>query len=515
MRKVREVLRLKWGMGLSGRKIADSLNVGRESVKNYTGRAKVAGLSWPLPEDLGDVELEAMLYPLEAGQKVDDRAVPDWSEVHKELKAKKRTGVTLKLLWHEYLEVHPDGYGYSRFCDLYRKWRGTIDVEMRQEYKAGEKLFVDYAGQTVPVVDRQTGEVRDAEVFVGSSGASNYLYAEATWTQTLPDWIGSHVRLFDYMGGVHEMVIPDQLKSGVTKACRYDPDLNRTYAEMAEHYGTAVIPARPGEPRDKAKVEEGVQCVERWCLAPLRHRTFFSLKEVNHALWECLEALNARPFQKLPGSRKSVFDEMERHLLKPLPEVPYEFATWKIARVNVDYHVQIDRHSYSAPYQLVKQSVWVRQTSKTVEIFHNAKRIASHLRSYRNCGFTTLDEHMPKNHREYKDWSPDRLIRWAQKTGPNTAALVEEILATRIHPVQGYRACFGIMRLEPLYGRDRLEAACLRALSTGCRTYRSVESILKNNLDKVPLKPPPSPEPVINHDHVRGAEYYDEGPVDA
>lgn len=513
MRRIREVCRLKWDLGISDRAIGRSLGMGRGTVQTYVQRSRMAGLKWPLPEALGDEDLEELLFPVQAVK--GEREIPDWAEVHLELKRKKKTKVTLWLLWQEYRERNPDGYGYSRFCDLYRKWEGTIDVEMRQEYRAGEKLFVDYAGMTVAIVDRQTGEVREAQVFVGSSGASNYIFAEATWTQTLPDWIGSHSRMFEFMGGMHEILVPDQMKSAVTKACRYDPESNRTYAEMAEHYGIAVIPARPAEPQDKAKVEEAVQCVERECLAPLRHRTFFSLAELNEAIKDRRRVLNDRPFKKLDGCRRSVFEQIERPVLRPLPERPYAYAEWKAARVNVDYHVEVDRHYYSVPYQLVRESVWVRKTSGVIEIFHRGQRVVSHMRSFVRGGYTTLSEHMPKNHQEYKDWSPQRLIRWAQSNGPQTSALVEKILATRVHPTQGYRACLGIMRLGTPYGGKRLEAACGRALRTGCLSYRSVESILKTGLDRLQSAQQTLPEPPIDHEHLRGADYYDTSKIDS
>ncbi len=434
-----------------------------------------------------------------------ERGVPDWAHVHCELK---RKGVTLYLLWEEYRVQNPQGYRYSWFCQHYRAWAGKVDVVMRQQHRAGEKLFVDYAGQTQGVIDRATGEVREAQIFVAVLGASNYTYAEATWTQSLSDWIGSHERAFRYLGGVSEIVVPDNLKSGTDRAHRYEPDINRTYADMAEHYGVAVIPARVAKPRDKAKAEVGVQVVERWILARLRNHTFFSLAELNRAIAGLLEHLNARPFKKLPGSRRELFEQLDRPALRPLPVQPYEFALWKKARVHIDYHIAVERHYYSVPYQLVKCEVEIRLTANIVEVLHRGQRVASHRRSYKSGGFTTLPEHMPRAHRAYAAWTPQRLVRWAEKTGPATAALIHAILSARAHPQQGFRSCLGIMRLGKSYGDDRLEAACRRALVLGAHGYKHIESILKKGLDRQPLPATQQPELPIDHDNVRGPDYY-------
>ena len=433
--------------------------------------------------------------------------MPDWAEIHKELK---RKGVTLFLLWQEYKEVHPAGYQYSRFCDLYRAWAGTVDLPMRQNHKAGEKLFVDYAGQTMPVVDPKSGEIREAQIFVAVSGASNYTYAEATWTSAKggPDWIASHVRAFAFMGGIHELVIPDNLLSGVSKACRYEPDANPTYQEMASFYGTAIMPARVRKPKDKAKVEAGVLGVERQILARLRHHTFFSLAELNEAMAVLLTEYNQRPFQKLPGSRRSLFESVDKPALKPLPDQPYEYAEWKKATVNIDYHIELEGHYYSVPYQLVKQKVDVRWTNRTVECFHNGRRVASHLRSDIKGRHTTLSEHMPKTHQQYAEWTPERLVRWASKSGDATKGVVEQVLASRPHPQQGFRSCLGIMRLGKQYGFDRLEAACARALIINATSYKSIASILNSGLDKRPSPQERPPLPAIEYDNVRGAQYY-------
>lgn len=500
MRKIRDVLRLRWQSGLSLRQIATSVQLPHTTVADYLRRAETAGLRWPL--DQSDARLEALLFP--ASPLPADRPKPDWQRIHQEMG---RKGVTLQLLWQEYKAVHPEGYQYSRFCDHYRAWKKKLDLVMRQDHRFGEKLFVDYAGQTVEVIDPDTGEVRQAQIFVAVLGASNYTYAEASWTQGLKNWIGAHQRAFDFFGGVPEIVVPDNLKSGVTKAHRYEPEINLTYQDLAMHYGTAVIPARVGKPRDKAKVENGVLLVERWILAALRHQRFFSLDELGEAIGELLERLNRRPFKKLPGSRQSMFEQFEQPRLLPLPEKPYAFARWKKARVHIDYHIDIEGHYYSVPYSFARQQVDVRLSENTIEVFSKGVRIASHVRNMRKGRHTTIKAHMPASHRHVADWTPERIVKWAEKTGPATAGLVEKIIASRAHPQQGYRACLGILRLGESHGSERLEAAAKRALTIGALTYKSLASILKKGLESNPL--PEDEEPAtIAHDNIRGPSYY-------
>ena len=502
MRKIREVLRLYFAAALSIRAIARSLGTSPSTVGDYLRRAKVAGLSWPVPESVDDTGLERRLFPAPPSSRT-ERSLPDWSEVHRELR---RKSVTLSLLWQEYKETHPEGLQYSWFCDQYRAWAGKLDLVMRQDHRAGEKLFVDYAGQTVPVVDRETGGVRQAQVFVAVLGASSYTFAEATWTQTLQDWTASHVRAFEFIGGCPELVVPDNLRSGVSRAHRYEPDLNPTYHDLARHYGVAVLPARVRRPRDKAKAEVAVQVVERWILAALRHRTFFSLVELNAAIAELLERLNTRPFRKLPGSRRSQFEQLDRPALRPLPDSPYVFAEWKAVRVSMDYHVEVDGHYYSVPHALVRRQLDVRLTARTVECFHRGQRVASHVRSPAKGRHTTAAEHMPEKHRRMGDWTPDRFIGWAEKIGPDTTALITAVLARR-HPQQAYRSCLGLQRLAKCYGDARLEAAAARALAIDSCSYRGVESILRHRLDETHAEPPEPAEPV-DHDNIRGALYY-------
>ena len=507
MRKICEVLRLRHEQGLSNRQIARICGISRPTVSRYLCRAGEAGLGWPLPGDLDEAALERRLFPPVPGLPGEARGIPDWAEVHRELR---RKGVTLSLLWQEYRAAHPGGYQYSWFCAQYRHWRGLLDGVMRQVHRAGEKLFVDYAGQAVGVIERTTGEVREAQVFVAVLGASNYTWAEATWSQGLVDWIGSHVRCFEYLGGVPELVVPDNLRAGVVRAHRYEPDLNPTYQDMASHYGVAVLPARVRKPRDKAKVEAGVLVVERWILAALRHRQFFSLAELNAAIRELLERLNARPFRKLDGCRREHFERLDRAALRPLPQVRYEYAEWKKARVHIDYHVEVLGHYYSVPNALIKQQVEVRLTRATVECFYRGSRIASHRRSYHRGGHTTVEAHMPEAHRQAGAWSPGRMVRWALQTGPATAQLIRAVLDSRKHPQQAYRSCLGILRLGEAYGGARLEAACRRALALGSHSYRSIESILRHRLDEVVLEVDEDTVLPEDHGNLRGASYYQE-----
>lgn len=504
MRKIHTVLRLFFAAGLGIRAISRSINASPSTVGDYIRRAQVAGLGWPLPEGMDERALEAKLFPPPKPTHT-PRPLPDWAKIHRELR---RKGVTLALLWHEYKAEHPDGVQYSWFCDRYRAWAQHLDVVMRQEHRAGEKLFVDYAGQTVPVVNRETGELREAQIFVAVLGASNYTFAEATWTQSLPDWCASHVRALRFFGAAPELLVPDNLRSAVTKPHRYEPDTNPTYQDLAEHYGMAIVPARVRRPRDKSKVEVGVQLVERWILAALRHRTFFSLAELNAAIAELLQRLNDRPFKKLPGSRRTLFETLEQPVLEPLPAEPYVYAEWKKVRVHVDYHVEVDRHYYSVPYTLARKQLLARFTATTVECFHRGERVASHIRSYRRARHTTLPEHMPEKHRRMGQWSPERFVRWAEKIGPATARLITEVLGARKHPEQSYRSCLGILRLAKSYGDTRLEAACQRALTLGTYAVRSIESILKHRLDEQPLGEPQELPLPLEHDNIRGPSYY-------
>lgn len=507
MRRSREILRQKWELGLSHRQVARSLGVGVGTVCETVQRARAAGLGdWVGVQGLDEATLEQRLYGRVLGPGA-ERPVPECSWIHTELR---RAGVTLQLLHLEYLERHPAGYRYSQFCAHYRRWVARQRRSMRQVHRAGEKLFVDYAGQQPHYVEPQTGEVVEVELFVAVLGASNYTYAEATASQRSADWIASHVRAFEFLGGVPGAVVPDQLKSGVSEACRYEPGLQRIYAEMAEHYGTVILPARPHAPRDKPKVEVGVQIAERWIVARLRHETLFSLGALNARIRELLDELNDRPMRVYRASRRELFLRLDRPALRPLPPEPFAYAEWKRARVNVDYHVELQGHYYSVPHPLVHEEVEVRFTGRVVEIFHRGRRVASHARSDQRGTHTTTPEHMPKAHRQHLEWTPSRFIRWGEGIGTAAGQLIEAILAERPHPEQGYRSCLGILRLERRYGRERLEAACARALAVRARSYRDVDAILKHGLDRLPPPAAPisaAPLPLV-HENVRGAAYY-------
>lgn len=508
MRQVREILRLKLIGGLATREVARRVGVAASTVRATIKRFGASGLSWPLPEELTDTALEARLFG-PAGTKQGHRrqVEPDWAAIHRELK---RKHVTLSILWDEYIEQNPQGYRYSRFCELYRSWEGRVSVTMRQAHVGGDKLFVDYAGDTVPViVDRLTGEVRQAQIFVAVMGASNFTYAEASWTQALGDWIGAHTRAFAAIGGVPRLLVPDNAKVAVIKACLYEPQVNRTYAEMAAHYGTAVLPARPYRPRDKAKVEAAVLVVERWILARLRNRQFYSLAELNASIAELLRRLNEdRAIRRLGRTRRQLLEELDRPALKPLPVEPYVFAEWRIRRVGIDYHVEVEHHFYSVPYRFARREVEVRLTSRTVEIFAKGERIAVHLRSSGNGKHTTLAEHMPSSHRRYADWTVGRIRRDAALVGPATAALCDLILEHRPHPEQGFRSCLGILRLARPFGAARLEAAAAHAIEIGALTYGSVRSILDHKLDRHAAHQRPADGASILHPNIRGSRYY-------
>jgi len=503
MRKIREVLRLKHRLGLTHRAVAKACSLGLGTVTLYLQRAEELGLAWPLPAELDDAALEAKLFPgTTPGRK---RVAPDCPGIHSELK---RTGVTLRLLWEEYAEIHPEGYRYSQFCEIYRRWAKKLRPSMRQVHRAGEKTFTDYSGKRPHIVNRRTGEQIPVELFVGVLGASSLTYAEATESQQLPCWIGAHMRMVEYFGGSTEIWVPDQLKSGVTLNCRYEPGINRTYQEQAAHYGAVVIPARPRKPKDKAKAESAVLLAQRWILARLRNRTFFSIAELNQAIGKLLDELNDRPMQKLGVSRRQLWEQLDRPALKALPLERYEMGDWSKCRVNIDYHIEVDGRYYSVPYQLVHERVEARYSASIVEIYFKGRRIASHRRHYDRKP-STKSEHMPSSHRAHAEWTPSRLIRWAEKSGPATARVVSEILESRPHPEQGYRACLGLMRLGRRYGRQRLEAASLRAEHLHSYSYRTVKNILSSAQDRLPFEQESASIPATPvHDNIRGADYY-------
>lgn len=512
MRKIKEVLRLHYEAGLSRRGVAQALNISYGSAVNYLNRAQEAGLGWPLPDGIDERTLGRLLFPTQplTGQR--RFSEPDFITAHQELK---RKGVTKQLLWQEYREQHPkDGYSYAQFCHRYLEWLGKQQRSMRQIHRAGEKLFVDYCGPTMAVVNPDTGEVRQAQIFVAVLGASNYTFACASWTQNQADWLTAHVKAFEFLGGVPEVVVPDNLKSGVSKTHRYEPDINPAYQQLAAHYGVAMIPARPYKPKDKSKAEVGVQIVERWIMARLRHQTFFTLASLNQAIRFLLDDLNQRPFKKLPGSRQSQFQQLDQPALRPLPAHRYEYADIKQARVHIDYHIEYDKHYYSVPHHLVKEKVEVQATQNTVAIYRLGHRVASHPRSYRQGSHSTCAEHMPRHHRAINDWSPERFLSWAGDIGESTREVVNHILREKRHKEQNYRRILALLSNANTYGRERLNSACQRALVINSPTRSSVESILKQGLDQVPLDRDSTTlqqEDQLSldyHENVRGEAYY-------
>jgi transposase len=465
-------------------------------------------MNWQEVVSLTDTQIEERLFPPQPTLSAIQRPQPDCEDIYNQLRTYRKFNLTLAQLWLEYKEKHPDGYQYSQWCDLYRRWRKKLDYCMRQEHRAGEKVFIDYS-DGLSIIDPATGEFILTQLFLAVWGASNYTYAEATLSQTMPDWIGSHGRAFQYFGCVPRVLVPDNLKSGVSDACYYEPELNPTYTNMAEHYGCAVLPARPRKPKDKAKAEAGVLIAQRWILAVLRQRTFYTLAELNTAIRQCLERLNTRPLRRVKKSRRDLFETIDRANALPLPPIPYEYAEWSKARVSIDYHIEVDNHYYSVPFQLLHERLDIRLTASIMEAFRKGERIAAHARSYVKGGYTTMKEHMPLAHRYYAEWNPDRFMQWASKTGQATAQLVEKILTTRPYPEQGYRACLGIIRLERHYEPARVEAAAKRALKFNTCSYRSMKSILSTGLDRQhDSSEQPELPGLLPHQNIRGQEYY-------
>jgi len=508
MRKIKEVLRLKYDCGISEREISRSCQVSRSTVADYIRRATAAGLNWSGAAALAQTQLEERLFPTEHIPSSVKRPSPDCEHIYNELRTYRKFNLTLSQLWLEYKEKHPDGYQYTQFCEHYWRWRKKLDYCMRQEHRGGEKLFIDYS-DGLSIVDALTGELTLTQLFVAVWGASNYTYAEATLSQKLPDWIGSHGRALAYFACAPRVLVPDNLKSGVSKACKYEPEINPTYSDMAEHYGCAVLPARPRKPRDKATVENGVLIAQRWILAVLRHRTFFSLAELNAAICECLERLNTRPLRRAKKSRRELFEAIDRPNAIPLPQGLYEYAEWYKAKVQLNYHIEVDHHYYSVPYPLLHERLDIRLTATMVEALHKGERVAAHVRSHVKGGYGTLPEHMPPEHLYYAQWNPARFIQWAGKTGESTARLVEKILATRPYPEQGYKACLGIINLTRDYEPVRVEAAASRALRFKTCSYRSMKAILSAGLDRQPDsgKQPGLPG-LLPHRNIRGQGYY-------
>ena len=504
MRKIREVLRLTHEMRFSVRAVSEATGVGKTAVGEYVGRAKVIGITWPIPPEIDDAELERRLFVPAGHHDGTARKLPDWPKVHEELK---RRGVTLTILWEEHRADCPDGHGYSQYCWHYRQWRQCLSPVMRQTYVAGDKLFVDWAGDTVPVIDADTGDARSAHLFIAVLGASSYTYAEARWSETLPDWIGAHENALDFIGGVPKAVVPDNLKTGITTPSRYEPGINRTYQNLADHYDFVVLPARVKKPRDKAKVEAAVGIVERYVIGRLRNRRFLSLSELNIAVAECVATINAKVMKRIDKSRRQLFESLDRPVLRALPTHSFEYAEWKRATVAPDYHIEAEDHYYSVPWRLLREAVDVRITTTMIEVLHENKRVACHVRSSEKGQATTLDEHRPKGHRAYAEWTPAKAATEAGKIGPALVTLVASVMAAKRHPEQGLRACAGILALAKSFGPERVEAAAARGNAIGATTYGSIKSILEKGLDRVAPVTPTDAAPIA-HQNIRGRSYY-------
>lgn len=514
MRKIREVLRLRHECGCQHRQIALACEMSPSTVADYLGRAERAGLTWEEAKPLSDAEVEARLFSYVGRSEPAARAAIDFGWVHAELG---RVGVTLQLLWGEYeaaaKQRGAQPYQYSQFCELYGNWRGRRRLSMRQVHRPGEKLFLDYSGKKPRIWDPETGEVTEVELFVGVLGASNYTFAEATLSQAVPDFCASTVRALEYFGAAPAIAVPDQLRSAVKRPDRYDPDINDAFAELGQHYGMAIIPAPPRKPKGKAKVEAGVLVAQRWILARLRNRVFFSLADLNHAIAELLEELNTRRFQKLPGTRREAFESIDRPSMRLLPRLRFELPERKKTRANIDYHVEFDGRLYSVPFKLRQEPIEVRATPSVVECFHGGVRVASHRRSYARPGTAvTAPEHRPREHQDYGEWSPERMTDWAGKFGPHVAEVARRTMAQYPQPEMGFRPVLGIIRVAEKHGATAMDAACQRALSVAGKSAphrRHIEGILKRGIERAaPANAPTAPRAVDEHEHVRGPSYY-------
>ena len=504
MKNVREILRLVNENNLSTRQIGISCNCSPTTVSTIIQRYNNSKLPWENFKTMGDSEMEAKLFPQEI--KDSKKTLPDWDYVHKELKKK---GVTLLLLWQEYKEKYPDGIMYSRFCDYYLNWRKLRNISMHQIHRAGEKVFVDWAGDTMKVTNPTTEAIEEAHIFIGVLGASDMIYTEAFSSEKLECWITAHVNMFKYFEGVPQIIVPDNLKTGVKKPSYYEPEIHPTYMELATHYGAAVIPARVRKPKDKPLAENGVLIAQRWIIAKLRNQVFFSFYDLNKNIKIILEDINNKPFQKMEGTRRSLFESIDKPALMPLPSDIYEFATWKHAKVNIDYHIEFEKKLYSVPFQLIGQEVDLRITEKVIEVLHKGKRITVHPRlrgPYRE--YSTMAEHMPVRHQKMVQWTPERIINWSRTIGPNTSELITKLMEMYKHPEVAFRACVGIIRLATKYTAERVENASNRALKCRAISYKSVESILKNGLDRIPIEDPTEAAPPIKHENIRGVAYF-------
>ena len=515
MRKIKDVLRLHLLGGVtSRRRIARAVGCSKSAVAECLRRGAAAGLSsWEAVAPVEEAELEQRLYPTSAQPRARPaRPLPDWSRVREEL-ARRDHHVTLALLWSEYKAEHPDGYQYSQFAERYRRFEKKLSVVLRQQHQPGEKSFVDFC-DGLALTDPVSGEAIPTQLYVGALGASSYTFATATLSQALPEWLDCHVRMYEFFAGVSALTIPDNLRAAVTRPDRYEAELNPSYRELAEHYGTCVIPARVRKPRDKGKVEAAVLVAQRWILAALRHQTFYHLHELNAAIAALLAKLNDRVMRHVKESRRSLYERLERPALKPLPAAPYEYAEWKQVKLNIDYHASFEEHWYSAPYTLTGEALWCRAAQRTVELFHQGQRVASHPRSFVKYAYSTQPSHRPASHRAHLEWSPSRLIDWGKTIGVHTAALIEHVIRTKPHPEQGYRSALGILRLGKKFGDVRLERACEKAFAIKSPAYKTVKTMLAQRMEAAPLRggngdgPAESTAERLGGANVRGRGYY-------
>lgn len=512
LKNIKEIFRLRFNSKLSQREVARVCECGKSTVQDYEKRAKLAGITqFSQIESIPVEELNVLLGDAPASSQAtivtNDRLVPEWSKIRDELS--KNKNLTLKLLWVEYKNANPDGYQYTQYCEHYRRWKKSLSLSMRQEYRGGEKTFVDYAGAKMRVYDQETGEAREASIFVGVLGASSYTYVEATWSQNIFDWIGSHTRMFNFFGGTSQIIVPDNLASGITKSNRYEAKVNTSYQECVQHYGSCVIPARVRKPKDKAKAEVAVQVVQRWVVAALRQKKFYSLEELNQNILALVNKINERKMRHLGRSRKELFEEFDRANLLALPAVNYEFGVWKMATVNIDYHVSFEKNYYSVPSELTQKKVDIRATDKVIEIYLNLSRVASHRRSYLEGRYITNNDHRPTQHKAMTEWTPERMQSWAKSSGSMVAEFTRLMLERKVHPEQSYRSILGVLRLGDRYGKERLNKACERALGVQSIYYQTVKNILERGMDKLDLKKSEEqPELFTDHDNVRGGDYY-------
>jgi transposase len=507
MKKVHEILRLSMEEGWSQREISNSVHLGKTTVQRVLQKVGDSGLTWQQLKGMSEIQLiETVLYPPRRLPSQTKKPLPDWTQVRKQLLEK---GVTLMLVWMDYKHDHPDGLQYSQFCSSYKAWLKSADLTLRHRHVAGDKLFVDFSGLKVPWLHLPSGEIQEASIFVAVLGASNMTFVQAVANESLPSWISAHVDAFAFFEGAPQAIVPDNLRSGVARACRYDPDTNPTYHSLAEHYGTTVMPTRARKPRDKAKVEVGVQIVQRWVLAQLRRQTFTSLQEINDAICPLLKHLNSKVMRRYGVSRQQLWQETEKAALRPLPSEPFEIPIWKTAKVNIDYHVEFERRYYSVPFSAVGTQVLIKATRQLVRIFQGDAVLASHPRLEGPLGqFQTLAEHMPPRHTAYLKWTPERILEWAESTGPSTKSYCQEVIAHRKHPEQGFRACLGILRLGQKFSAERLEEVCSQALGMKVYSYRVIERLLQERAKSQPRKRTRPQTELPHHENIRGSSYY-------